>query len=357
MENIAHTLVGAVVGRAGLDRLTPRGMPTLLIAANLPDIDIVSAFGGGLAYLDHHRGITHSFAGILCEAPLLAGAILLIDRRSQRNGAPARFLPLLFVALCGLLSHLLLDWTNSYGVRPWLPFDASWVYGDLVFIVDPTLWLILGGALWLSATDRSALAGALLATGIMTVAVLRVALVPPAFKVFWCAVVATLLLARWYGASPRRLAANAGLLLLLLYWGGLSLAHTRAERLATASAPEGAVSVLPDFADPLHWRAYAATADALYVRDVSLLGETQRANWQTIARGLTQPAVQRAEATYPGRVLCGFGRFLVAQVTVGAAGRATVVLSDLRFAQPGRPSFATARIPVDGPSGSASAVR
>src|SRR3954467_12083649 len=140
MENVCHTLVGGVLARAGFDRLSPLATTTMLVAANLPDADVVCTYWGDLAYLEHHRGITHSVLGLAIEAPLLAAIVVLCDRlfrrRRRSNVEPARFLPLLLAAAVGLASHLLLDFSNSYGVKPWLPFDATWYYADLVFIVD-----------------------------------------------------------------------------------------------------------------------------------------------------------------------------------------------------------------------------
>ena len=44
-----------------------------------------------------------------------------------------------FVAWLGVLSHLLLDWTNNYGLRPFFPFNPRWYAGSFVFIVEPVL--------------------------------------------------------------------------------------------------------------------------------------------------------------------------------------------------------------------------
>ena len=35
-----------------------------------------------------------------------------------------------------------MDWTNNYGMRFLLPWDSRWFYGDLVFIIDPYLWIL-----------------------------------------------------------------------------------------------------------------------------------------------------------------------------------------------------------------------
>jgi membrane-bound metal-dependent hydrolase YbcI (DUF457 family) len=38
-----------------------------------------------------------------------------------------------------VLSHLLLDWTNVYGVRLMLPFSAKWYRLDSTDIIDPVI--------------------------------------------------------------------------------------------------------------------------------------------------------------------------------------------------------------------------
>jgi inner membrane protein len=63
---------------------------------------------------------------------------------------PARLQPkhihwgwLYFSALIASMSHILLDWTNNYGVRPFFPFNPRWYAGSFVFIADPILWALL----------------------------------------------------------------------------------------------------------------------------------------------------------------------------------------------------------------------
>ncbi|PYT24534.1 MAG: hypothetical protein DMG58_25750 [Acidobacteria bacterium] len=64
VDNITHSLTGLLLSRAGLDRLTPRAPWILFLAANAPDIDVVSAFGGSLNYLHYHRNLTHSLVAL-----------------------------------------------------------------------------------------------------------------------------------------------------------------------------------------------------------------------------------------------------------------------------------------------------
>jgi membrane-bound metal-dependent hydrolase YbcI (DUF457 family) len=63
VDNLTHSLVGAVMGRMGLKRLSPRAMPAMIIAANLQDIDSFVARGLGCEPIAAHRGFTHGVAG------------------------------------------------------------------------------------------------------------------------------------------------------------------------------------------------------------------------------------------------------------------------------------------------------
>jgi inner membrane protein len=177
MDPITHTLVGAGLARTGLGRLgglAPRLAGAVLIAgANLPDVDVACYFVGSDFALEHRRGWTHGVLAMAVLPVLLAGLGLAWDRARRRPGrpaagarAPARFGPLLALSAIAVWSHPLLDWLNTYGVRFLSPFDWTWFYGDAVYIVDPWLWLVLGGALILSrlgSPERTAAAGLALA--------------------------------------------------------------------------------------------------------------------------------------------------------------------------------------------------
>ena len=154
MDNLTHSLIGAALGQAGLKRKTGLGMPTLIIAANIPDIDATCALLGTVS-LAMRRGVTHGPIARLVLPLLLTGAMLAWDRSGGRGRRSAESLPvrpgwLLALAYIGCLSHPLFDWMNSYGIRLLEPFSHRWFYGDALFIVDPWLWAILGAGIWLS---------------------------------------------------------------------------------------------------------------------------------------------------------------------------------------------------------------
>jgi inner membrane protein len=156
MDNLTHSLVGAVLGQMGLKRKTGLAMPALIIAANIPDIDAVAVLLGGNTHLAIRRGITHGPIAMLL-LPLLLWAILLwFDRWQMRRGTrPDARLPvdkawLLVLCYIGCISHPALDWLNSYGIRLLEPFSSQWYYGDSIFIIDVWIWAALIAGVWVS---------------------------------------------------------------------------------------------------------------------------------------------------------------------------------------------------------------
>ena len=165
MEPVTHFLVGACIGRAGLNRKTVYATLAAILAAEAADLDVLWAFGGPVEELKHHRGITHTFLGAPVVAGVVVGLVWLLNRwveahrrrklaaapaRTVERGAPGPRLPqpvrwgwLYSTALISALSHLLLDWTNNYGLRPFFLFYPRWYAGSFVFIAEPVLWALL----------------------------------------------------------------------------------------------------------------------------------------------------------------------------------------------------------------------
>src|SRR6266496_4192208 len=108
MDGLTHSLVGFTSAKAGLERLSP-----------------------------------------YTTAPSILFAIERVIARWQKLAPKIKYHGLLVASLIAAVTHPLMDWTNNYGVRPLLPWDGRWFYGDLVFIVDPYIWLVLGGAMFL----------------------------------------------------------------------------------------------------------------------------------------------------------------------------------------------------------------
>ncbi len=200
-----------------------------IVAAEFPDADLLYSGGvlgiGKLGYLLHHRGHTHTIVFAVLIALALWALVLLIRRDARQ---PAERGLLLALALGGTLSHILLDFTNSYGVHPFWPLDNRWFYGDAIFIVEPWLWIAAIPALFFgrrSAFGRVVLALAL--TGILAAAWFvpqvggDVALVLTVVAALW-----TVLL--WRLHTVQRLSLAVGAWLLVESVGFVASSTTRA---------------------------------------------------------------------------------------------------------------------------------
>lgn len=153
MENITHTLFGVAMGQTGLKKITKLGMATLMISANLPDFDLLYSYYSETSYLIHHRGISHSFLGLIPEVLGLSTIMYFIAKKlDSKNPIKENisFKSLLLLSSLGVLSHFGLDYLNDYGLRPFLPISDNKYMSSLIFIIDIWFWLILGGYVYLT---------------------------------------------------------------------------------------------------------------------------------------------------------------------------------------------------------------
>lgn len=150
MDNVCHTLVGVAVAQAGFKQRTAFATATAVIAANLPDIDVL-VFASDIPSVAFRRGITHGVPAQLLLPVACAGIMwALARRRASPSRPPAHFGWLLALSYIGVFTHVFLDFLNTYGIRLLSPLSREWFYGDAVFIVDPWLWLILGAGAFLA---------------------------------------------------------------------------------------------------------------------------------------------------------------------------------------------------------------
>jgi len=164
MEPVTHILTGACLARTGLNRRAAYATLTMALAAEFPDIDTLWDLRGPVEGFTHHRGITHTFVGLPLEAAILVAAVYGLhcwrrarvahaqpandwQRHKPLTAAPVRWGLLYGFTLLALLSHLLLDYTNNYGLRPFFPFNPHWYAASIVFIFDPWIFAVLVGAL------------------------------------------------------------------------------------------------------------------------------------------------------------------------------------------------------------------
>ena len=153
MDNITHTLAGAIIGQMGLKRRSRFAMAACLLGANAPDIDVFAPLVLPVDGIAFHRGPLHAvFAWPVLAAGIVA-ILWLVDRLKPRgpDALAFRLAPLFVVALLAVLTHPFLDWLTTYAIAIFAPLDWHWYSGNAIFIVDWVYWLLMIAGIALSA--------------------------------------------------------------------------------------------------------------------------------------------------------------------------------------------------------------
>jgi len=376
MDNLTHSLVGLTAAKAGLEKLSPGATALCVLAANSPDVDIVVLlFQGRWGYLHHHRGITHSLLGATVLALALPMAFYFGDRiiaQVRKREPRVRLTGLLLVSILTTATHPLLDWSNNYGIRFLLPWNARWSYGDFTFVVDPFIWMVLGAVAFLITAKTSrqvifwivvALVPSFLILSRLTSSgrSLNAVLLP----LLWIVVVivSVTLYRLGFGERAGRKIAIAALLVVMVYGAGLFVAHAVALRQANAQAAAIAnshseriinLAAMATAANPTGWVCVMKTDRATYRFELSLLGNRPASS--AVVRyenleGIEAKTVADAERDYRAQLFLGFARFPVMRVVGEDCVTQTLVqFADLRYTEPGngRGTFSL-DVPVDCP--------
>jgi inner membrane protein len=342
MEPVTHFLTGACIGRAGFNRKTAYATLAAVLAAEAADLDVLWGFTGPVEELKHHRGITHTFWAVPVVAGVVVGAIWIFhicresrqkrkasaspqgDSLVQKVKAPTARQPvqwgwLYATAFIAALSHLLLDWTNNYGLRPFFPFNPRWYAGSFMFIFEPLLWALFFLALvmpWvLGLTDRE-------------IGARRDPFRGRGWAIF----------------------ALAGMVALGCWrWAEHAQALAMIQNSNIASEPVTRIAVEPYPVNPFRWHAILETADFYQTAEIdtrtgSLQSDPHR---DVLYKPVDTPAVEDAKQTLLGRVYLDWGTWAVVR-DVGqepVAGMdppnlppnrtwTTVEFTDLRFDYP-----------------------
>ncbi len=307
MDNLTHTAIGLFLGRIGLGRWSPHGTAIVLIAANIPDIDVVSAAGGSLTYLTYHRHLTHS----LLLMPVMALAAVALVRLAGRR--PVLWKGAFFAALIAVASHLALDWTNVYGIRLLLPFSGQWLRADTTGVVDLWIWAVL--ALGIAGPFLARLVGSEIGSN-----------------------------------SPKEQHHGRGfawfaLLAVLLYDCGRGVLHARAVASLETRMYDGIVplrvAAMPDAINALKWRGIVETPGSYVIQDVNLAGDPGSARGAIFHKPDPDPAIEAARRTATFQAFLRFSQYPLWRVTPYDAvedGKLVEVL-DLRFGTPLAPGF------------------
>lgn len=375
MDNLTHSFIGLAASKAGLERLSPGTTVLCLLAANAPDSDIITLVFGRWVYLQNHRGITHSIVGTLGLAVALPLVFYLVDlllSRLRKSGRQVRLRGLLLASLLVSATHPLMDWTNNYGVRFLLPWNSRWFYGDLVFIIDPLLWMILGGAVFLLTSKTKLQIAAWLLFGLLTSYLVffgpasRGGLANASFlRAAWFAGLVGLVVLFMIQAGKRwgtKIPIGA-FLVVACYLSGLFFVHALALRRAqseasTISAENNErlieVAAMPTLANPFNWLVVAETERAAYRFGLSLTGSGRGGDVVRYEKpdASRSRAIELAERDSRSHVFLGFARFPVVKVRGEDCATQTLVqFADLRYTEPGRDRGTfSLEVPVDCPS-------
>ncbi len=322
---------------AGLNRKTAYATLAAVLAAEAADIDILWGLAGPVEELKHHRGITHTLIAVPVVAAAVVGMVWFFDLWWERrklaagsdeqtpvedrglppirlkkqpqvlrlryaslrmtgHGAGSGYLAqnslarqrihwgwLYLTAMISALSHLLLDWTNNYGLRPFFPFNPRWYAGSIVFIAEPVIWVLLLTALvmpWLLGLADSEI-----------------------------------------GAKKKKfrgrgwaIFALTGMVLLWGWrWAEQGRARSLAENTQISAAPVKRMALEPYPINPFHWHAILETAEYYQTAEINTLsGEiVSDPRQDVIYKPAETAATEAAKRTPLGQVYLDWGTWAV----------------------------------------------
>jgi len=322
LEPITHFLTGACLGRAGLNRKTALATATMTLAAEAPDLDILANFKNPVFGFAHHRGFTHSFLGAFLVAGVVVGFMYLVwrlrGRRVNQANLPPRWGLLFWFAYLAAISHILLDFTNNYGVRPFWPFSERWYSWDIVFIVEPILWLFLVAGLVLPSFFR--------------------------------------LINEEIGLRRKgpqgRLAATLALIGVVALWGVRDYEHRRAVSALEARQYERAdplrASAYPYWVNPFRWHGVVETPGFFATMQVdSATPDVDPDGQMRIHYKPEETAASlAAKKSYLGRAYLDWAKYPLIETEQAPDGGYVVRFMDLRFGYPEREGRAPLRAQV-----------
>jgi inner membrane protein len=243
--------------------------------------------------------------------PVMALLAVVVVRVASRK--PVHWLGAFLAALIGVASHLLLDFTNSYGIRLWLPFSGEWLRLDLTSVIDIWIWgaLLLG----IAGPFVAGLVGSEVSSGTVR------------------------------EKNHGRGFAIFALAFLLLYNCGRGVLHARAvaaldSRLYGESIPLR-VAAMPYPANPWRWRGLVETSDFYEVEDLNLAGEYDPTRGMVFHKPEPNAALEAARRTVAIQEFLRFSRFPLWRIVPVAEpeNAQRVEVLDMRFGTPLAPGF------------------
>jgi inner membrane protein len=313
MDPLTHIVVSIAAGRAGLNRVTRLATSMLIVSGVAADLDWLAALAGPKTFLEGHRTLTHSLLGTAAIAIITALCFTFATRKHPSS--PINFWRAVAVCAIGASVHVLLDLTNSYGVKLLWPFSQKWYAWDLAVQLDLVILLILSAGI----------------------------LLPMLFR----------LVGEEIGAQRKTkgaVSAAIAIVLVFVYVGTRYILHERAITLINSrlynGAPPLAVGAFPDSSSPFHWAGVIATETALLRVEVPVIIEKYD---PFAAKPFYKPeeslALDAARASSSAQLFLNFARFPRAHVERTEHG-SHVEITDMRF-EIGTPAGRSMKVVVD----------
>ncbi len=256
--------------------------------------------------------------GLAIAGPLLAWLFWWV---ATRRGHDVRLRAFLVLSYTGLLMHAFLDVLLSYGMRPWLPFDGTWYYADVIFVADPWVWVMFGVGAILGGARRGAGFWAWCVFAVATVVAVALAHFGGRAPVhagwilagLWTIVLGLRASGALEGQRSRcariSLAFVALYLVFMLFMGRAN--HARGvEELSKRFDLDGKIertSSVPRLCIPWANRIIVQTADELFRTDVNALSGAFE-NGVRLRRNLSAPRLERLRGTRVFETWQGFAR-------------------------------------------------
>lgn len=275
------------MSRAAGARRPPGTTLALVLASNLPDIDIVLQARSDAAYLLFHRGLTHSLIGLVVLPLALAAGLW------WGYGGRTRFGWMVLLCACGVALHLVYDLTTAWGTMLLYPLSPRRYALDWLFIVDFVTWAV-------------------------PIVVLVVSRARPA---------------------RARAAVVVGMVALLAYGMAAGALHRSAiDAIVGAEAPRavGEAVAFPRFGAPLRWQGVVVAPPGAEEPGIGIYQVRGLPPEPVLAgrvdRAFDDPWVAAALASRGGQAYLWWARVPVASVARGEDD-VTVTLRDLRYSR------------------------
>jgi inner membrane protein len=313
MDPLTHIVASIATGRAGLNKVTRLAMPMLIVSGVAADLDWLAALAGPKAFLQGHRTFTHSILGTAGIAIVTALCFMFVTRKHPSS--PITFSRALAVCAIGASLHVLLDLTDSYGVKLFWPFNQKWYAWDIVVQFDLVILLILSAGI----------------------------LLPMLFR----------LVGEEIGAQRKTkgvVSAALSIALVLVYVGTRYILHERAVTLINSRLYNGAppleVGAFADSSSPFHWSGVIATETTLLRVDVPVInGKYDPFTAKPFYKPEESAALDAARASRTAQLFLSYARFPRAQVERTEHG-SHVEITDMRF-EIGTPPGRSMKVVID----------